>query len=81
MKSSTYNDLDGAGMYYAKQNKSVGERQTPYDFTHLWNLRNKTDEQMRSGRKRGERQTNHETFLCLFFIFEREREREREREE
>ena len=29
---------------YAKQNKSVRERQMPYDFTHMWNLRNKTDE-------------------------------------
>ena len=32
-------------MYYAKQNKSVRERQIPYDFTHMWNLRNKTNEQ------------------------------------
>ena len=31
-------------MYYAEQNKSVGERQISYDFTHMWNLRNKTDE-------------------------------------
>ena len=28
-------------MYYANQNKSVRERQIPYDFTHIWNLRNK----------------------------------------
>ena len=35
--------------YYAKQNKSVRERQT-YDFTHMWNLRNKTNKQ--SGEKR-----------------------------
>ena len=38
--------VDGARMYYAKQNKSIRERQIPYDFTHLWNLRNKTDEHM-----------------------------------
>ena len=25
------------------QNKSVRERQIPYDFTHTWNLRNKTN--------------------------------------
>ena len=32
------NDLDGATWYYTKQNKSVRERQIPYDFTHMWNL-------------------------------------------
>ena len=31
-------------MYYAKQNKSVRKRQIPYDFIHMWNLRNTTDE-------------------------------------
>ena len=31
----------GAREYNAKQNKSVRERQIPYDFTHMWNLRNK----------------------------------------
>ena len=30
--------------YYAKQNKLIGERQISYDFTHMWNLRYKTDE-------------------------------------
>ena len=28
--------------YYAKQNKS---EKTTYDFTHMWNIKNKTDEQ------------------------------------
>ena len=28
--------------YYAKQNKSVRERQLSYDLAHMWNLRNKT---------------------------------------
>ena len=37
------NDVDGARMYYAKQNKSRRERPIPYDFTHTWDLRNKTD--------------------------------------
>jgi len=37
--------MDGAREYSAKQNKSVRERQIPYDFTHMWNLRNKTNEQ------------------------------------
>ena len=30
-------------MSYAKQNKSVREREIPYDFIHMWNLRNKMD--------------------------------------
>ena len=57
------NDMHGTTVYYAKQNKSVWERQIPYDFTHLWNLRNKTDEHWRRERKikedenRGKRQT------------------------
>ena len=38
------NDMDGTGGYYARGNKSVRERQMPYDFTHTWNLRNETDE-------------------------------------
>ena len=35
--------MDGARVYYAMQNKSVRE-QIPYDFTHMWSLKNKTDE-------------------------------------
>ena len=35
--------MDGARGYDAKQNKSVRKRQIPYDSTHMWNLRNKTD--------------------------------------
>ena len=37
-------DVDGARVYYAKQSKSVRERQIPYDFTPMENLRNKTNE-------------------------------------
>ena len=48
----------GARECYAKRNKSVRERQIPYDFTHLWNLRNKTNEQ-RGGK--GEKQTKKQT--------------------
>ena len=29
------NNMDGAGMYYAKLNKSIRERQISYDFTHV----------------------------------------------
>ena len=28
----------------SKNNKRVRERQIPHDFTHMWNLRNKTNE-------------------------------------
>ena len=37
--------MDGTRGYYAKQNNSVRERQIPYDFTHMWKLRNKTNGQ------------------------------------
>ena len=42
LKLAICNDMDGTREYYAKRNKSVGERQIPYDFTHMQNLRNKT---------------------------------------
>ena len=29
------NDVDATRMYYVKRNKSVRERQIPYDFTHV----------------------------------------------
>ena len=37
--------MDGARGYYAKGNKSVRERQIPYDFTYMWNLKNIRNEQ------------------------------------
>ena len=46
------NDMEGGREYYAKQNKSVRERQIPYDFIHMLNLRNKTNEQ-REEKERG----------------------------
>ena len=36
--------MDGARVYNAKY-KLVREGQILYDFTHMWNLRNKTSEQ------------------------------------
>ena len=33
--------MDGPGEHYAKWNKPVRERQTPYDFTHMWSLMKK----------------------------------------
>ena len=48
-----YNDMDGATVYYTKQNTSVRET-IPYDFTHMCNLRNKTGEhRWREKRERG----------------------------
>ena len=37
-------DVGGTGGYYAKWNKSIREKQLPDDLTHMWNLRNKTEE-------------------------------------
>ena len=43
---------------------SQSEKEIPYDFTHMWNLRNKADEHMgRGGGERGERGTNHKRLL------------------
>ena len=53
--------MDRARMYYAKQNKSIRERQTPYDFTHMWNLRNKTD--VNVGEEVKKREANYKTLL------------------
>ena len=35
------NDVGGTRGYYAKQNKSIRERQLSYDLIHMWNLRHK----------------------------------------
>ena len=37
--------MDRAREHYGKQNKSVRERQIPYNSTQMWNLRNKTNKQ------------------------------------
>ena len=49
--------MDGATEYNAKQNNSVRERQKPYDFTHIQNLRHKT----KTKQEEKERETNQET--------------------
>ena len=49
------NNMDGARVYYAKQNKPVTGRQIPYDFTFMWNLRNKTDEHTVGREKEGDK--------------------------
>lgn len=33
--------MDESIGYYAKWNKSYRERQIPYDFTYMWNLKNR----------------------------------------
>ena len=38
------NNIDLLRGYSAKWDKSVRERQIPYDFTHMCNLKNKTKE-------------------------------------
>ena len=43
------NNMDGAREYNTRKNKSFRERQVAYDFTHMWNLRNKT----KRGKERG----------------------------
>ena len=38
------------------------KEQIPYDFTHMWNLRNKTDEHMgRGGEEKREKQTTRDS--------------------
>ena len=51
--------MDESRGYNGKQNKLIRERQIPYDFTHLWNLRNKTDGH--KGRTKGGREANQKT--------------------
>ena len=36
-------NVDGLGGHCAKWNKSDRERQTLYDITYMWNLKNTTD--------------------------------------
>ena len=44
--------MDKAREYNAKQNKSIRERQIPYNFTHMWNLRNKTNKEKKGQTKK-----------------------------
>ena len=37
--------MDGPRGYYTQWNESVRERKIPYDFTFMWNLKNKINEQ------------------------------------
>ena len=50
--------MDRARKYNARWNKPIRKKQIPYDFTHLWNLRNKT--KWAKGKKR-EKQNEKQT--------------------
>ena len=50
----------GAREYNVKWSKSVIEREIPYDFIHMWKLRNKTNEQRK---KRDREKTTKEQVL------------------
>ena len=44
---TAYGNVDGPGGHYAKWNKSDRERQIPYDFIYMWNLKSKASEQIK----------------------------------
>ena len=37
--------MDGARGYYVQQNKHDREKQIPYNFIYMWNLKKKTNKQ------------------------------------
>ena len=39
--------MDGSIGYYTKWNKSDRERQMPYDFTYMWNLKQKQKSELK----------------------------------
>ena len=43
-KFAICNNMDGPRGYYAKWNKSDRERQIPYNFIYVWNLKSKNKE-------------------------------------
>ena len=43
----------------------IGQRQIPHDFTHIWNLRNQTDEHRGRKRKKRETEANHKRLLTI----------------
>ena len=49
--------MDGPGEHYVKWNKSVRESQIANDFTHMWNLMNKLNWQVRDRLIDGEQMT------------------------
>ena len=61
--------MDGVREYYAKQSKSVRKRQILYDFTHMWNLRNKINYHEK---KREENQETDSTMENKLMVTRRE---------
>ena len=55
-----YSNVDGTGGYYAEWNKSVRERQIPYVFTHMWILRNLTEDHEGREREKSYKQRRRE---------------------
>ena len=39
-----FSNADGTRGYHTNQNKLIRERQLSYDLTHMWNLKNKTED-------------------------------------
>ena len=59
-------NMDGTGGYYGKWSKSVRERQISYVFTHMWKLRNLTeDHEGREGTKNSYREVWRQTIRDL----------------
>ena len=59
MSSTRKRDVEGELEYIMLNNMSVRERQLSYDFTQMWNLRNKTNGQ------RGEKREGQTKKLSL----------------
>ena len=55
------NNMGGAREYNVKHKKSVRERQKPYNFTHIWNLRTT---QMNKREKRERDKPRNRLFNC-----------------
>ena len=58
-------DLEGPRGYGAQGNESVRERQTPFDFTPVWNVRIKTNEQTWKKEKQQNQTFNTENKLVV----------------
>ena len=54
-------NMDGTGGDYAKWNKSSRERQLSYGFTHMWNIRNSTEDHRGKEGKLGRNQRGKQT--------------------
>ena len=62
----------GEAREYNKRNKSVRERHIPYDFSYMWNLRNKTKEPMEKRHTQREKPRNRLIIIENKVMFTRE---------